>query len=68
MNGVTYQGIVCASVLLRKPLDRFYVTNITDGWVPFTGVIEMPALVDRAEFGGHHLGTCRSTSPRTTRS
>ncbi len=55
LNGVTYQGIVCASVLLRKPLDRFYVTNITDSWVPFTGVIEMSALVDRAEFGGHHL-------------
>lgn len=55
LNGVRYQGIVCASVLLRKPLDRFYVTNITDGWVPFTGVIEMSALVDRAEFGGNHL-------------
>jgi len=55
LNGVTYQGIVCASVLLRKPLDCFYVTNITDDWVPFTGVIEMSALVDRAEFGGNHL-------------
>jgi protoporphyrinogen oxidase len=55
LNGVTYQGIVCASVLLRKPLDRFYVTNITDDWVPFTGVIEMSALVDRVEFGGNHL-------------
>lgn len=55
LKGVRYQGIVCASVLLRKPLDRFYVTNITDGWVPFTGVIEMSALVDRSEFGGHHL-------------
>lgn len=55
LKRVTYQGIVCASVLLTKPLSRFYVTNITDGWVPFTGVIEMTALVDPAELGGRHL-------------
>jgi protoporphyrinogen oxidase len=55
LNAVKYQGIVCASVLLAKPLDRFYVTNLTDPWVPFTGVIEMSALVDRSEFGGKHL-------------
>ncbi len=55
LNGVTYQGIVCASVLLKNPLDRFYVTNITDDWVPFTAVIEMSALVDRSQFGGNCL-------------
>lgn len=55
LQGITYQGIVCASVLLKQPLDRFYVTNITEAWVPFTAVIEMTALVDRAEFGGNSL-------------
>lgn len=55
LNAVRYQGIVCASVLLKQPLDRFYVTNITDNWVPFTAVIEMSALVDRSQFGGHCL-------------
>ena len=55
LNGVRYQGIVCASLLLKKSLDRFYVTNITDDWVPFTAVIEMSALVDPVEFGGNHL-------------
>lgn len=54
-NGLRYQGIVCASLLLKQPLDRFYVTNITDDWVPFTAVIEMSALVNRSEFGGHSL-------------
>jgi protoporphyrinogen oxidase len=53
--GVRYQGIVCASLLLRKPLAGYYVTNITDGWVPFTAVIEMSALVDRTAFAGHAL-------------
>ena len=55
LTGVVYQGIACASLLLRKPLAGFYVTNITDSWVPFTAVIEMTALVDRAQFGGNTL-------------
>lgn len=55
LNQIEYQGIVCASLLLKKPLSPFYVTNITDTWVPFTGVIEMTALVDKAEFGGRSL-------------
>ncbi len=55
LDDLTYQGIVCASVLLKKPLSRFYVTNLTDDWVPFTAVIEMTALVDPAEFGGRTL-------------
>jgi protoporphyrinogen oxidase len=55
LRGIEYQGIVCASVLLKKPLAHYYVTNITDTWVPFTGVIEMTALVDRSEFGGLSL-------------
>jgi protoporphyrinogen oxidase len=55
LERVAYQGIVCASVLLRKPLAGFYVTNITDSWVPFTAVIEMSSLVDRGQFGGNNL-------------
>lgn len=55
LNGVEYQGIVCASLMLKQPLGPYYVTNITDRWVPFTGVIEMTALVDRERFGGNSL-------------
>jgi protoporphyrinogen oxidase len=55
LAGVTYQGIVCASVLLRRPLSPYYVTNITDPGIPFTAVIEMSALVDPEHLGGHHL-------------
>ena len=40
--------------MLRKPLGGYYVTNILDP-SPFTGVIEMTALVDPAEFGGRTL-------------
>lgn len=55
LSTVTYQGIICAAVRLRRPLSPYYVTNITDRWVPFTGVIEMTALVDRERFGGDSL-------------
>ncbi len=55
LAGIRYQGIVCASLLIDRPLGGFYVTNITDRSIPFTGVIEMSQLVDRSEFGGHHL-------------
>ncbi len=55
LNGVTYQGIVCASVLLKKPLARYYVTNITDDWVPFTGGHRDVRPGGPAEFGGQAL-------------
>lgn len=55
LDKVVYQGILCASVLLRHPLAGFYITNITDSWVPFTAVIEMTSLVDRDRFGGNAL-------------
>ena len=54
LQNIRYQGIVCASVLMKESLSPFYVTNITDE-TPFTGIIEMSALVDKAEFGGRAL-------------
>lgn len=52
---IEYQGIVCASALLRKPLGGFYVTNLGDPDLPFTGIIEMTALVDPEVLGQQHL-------------
>jgi protoporphyrinogen oxidase len=54
LRNIRYQGIVCASVLMKESLSPFYVTNITDE-TPFTGIIEMSALVDKTEFGGRAL-------------
>ena len=53
LNSIQYQGIVCASLLLKKSLADYYVTNITDE-VPFTAVIEMSALVDKEKHFGEH--------------
>lgn len=54
-NDIKYLGVICPSVLLRKAISPYYVTNITDTWPPFTGVIEMTALIDKNEIAGKHL-------------
>ncbi len=56
LRGTRYLGVVCASLLLKKPISPYYVTNIIDTWVPLTAVIEMSTIVDpKKELGGHHL-------------
>ena len=56
LSGVRYLGVVCASLLLKKPISKYYVTNIIDTWVPLTAVIEMSTIIDsNKELGGHHL-------------
>ena len=50
LKSIEYLGIICASVVLGESISPFYVTNITDTWVPFTGVIEMSALVEKKYF------------------
>jgi protoporphyrinogen oxidase len=54
LEGVRYQGIVCASVLLDRPLAGYYLTYITDD-TPITGIVEMSAMVDRRHLGGKTL-------------
>jgi protoporphyrinogen oxidase len=51
---VEYLGVICASVLLKKSISPYYVTNITDD-SPFTGVIEMTNIVDPSFFKGRSL-------------
>jgi protoporphyrinogen oxidase len=55
LNDVEYLSVICVAVLLNKSISNFYVTNITDSWVPFTGVIEMTALVDKKYLDGNTL-------------
>ena len=55
LASVEYQGIVCASLLLRRPVAGYYITNLTDDGLPFTAVIEMTALIDPSELAGQSL-------------
>lgn len=54
-RSIEYLGILCASMVLKRGLADYYVTNITEPNVPFTAVIEMTALVSPEELGGQHL-------------
>lgn len=55
LAAIEYMGVICVAVLLDKQVSPYYITNITDTWVPFTGVIEMSALVDKKYFNNHSL-------------
>lgn len=55
LEGVVYQGIICASLVLNRPLSGFYLTYLTDPALPFTAVIEMSALTGTVAFGGKTL-------------
>jgi protoporphyrinogen oxidase len=55
LQSKVYGGIVCASLLLDEPLGPYYVSNLTDAWVPFSAVIDMANVVDRAQWNGAAL-------------
>jgi len=55
LGDIKYQGIICPSLLLEHSLSDFYITNIADGRIPYTAVIEMSSIVDRQLFGGRAL-------------
>lgn len=55
LNEVKYLGILCFVLLVKKKLSPYYVLNLTDDNLPFTGVIEMTNLVSTEETAGNHL-------------
>lgn len=54
-HAIRYLGVICLSLTLKRPVSSFYVTNITDKDIPFTGVIEMTALVEPSELQDKNL-------------
>jgi protoporphyrinogen oxidase len=52
---VKYLGVVCFALVLKRQLSPYYVMNLTDEGLPFTGIIEMSNLISREETGGYHL-------------
>lgn len=54
-KAIKYLGVICPSILLKRPVSQYYVTNITDSWPPFTGIIEMSALVAPEELKNLNL-------------
>jgi protoporphyrinogen oxidase len=54
-NAVEYLGVVCLVLITRRPITPFYVLNIADSRVPFTGVIGMSTVVSSEETKGLYL-------------
>lgn len=52
---VEYLGVICMALITRKPLVPYYIVNIADSQVPFTGLIGTSNLVSLNETAGLHL-------------
>lgn len=52
---VEYLGVVCMVLVTRKPLMPYYILNIGDERIPFTGIIGMTNLVSTQESAGLHF-------------
>jgi protoporphyrinogen oxidase len=52
---IEYLGVVCLALVLDRALSPFYILNIADDQVPFTGVIGMSNLVAPDQTAGRHL-------------
>ncbi|MEH2150216.1 NAD(P)/FAD-dependent oxidoreductase [Nostoc sp.] len=52
---VEYLGVICMVLITRKALVPYYVVNIADRNIPFTGVIGMSNLVSLQETAGYHM-------------
>jgi protoporphyrinogen oxidase len=55
LRQVDYLGVVCEVLLLKRSLTPYYVLNLTDRRLPFTGIIEFTNLTGREEFCGHNV-------------
>lgn len=54
-GSVEYLGVICMTLVTRTPLVPYYIVNIADAQVPFTGIIGMSSLVAGKETDGMHL-------------
>ena len=54
-HSVEYLGVMCMALVTRKPLTDFYVLNIADDRIPFTGVVGMSSILDPEETAGTYL-------------
>lgn len=52
---IEYLGVICMVLVTRKPIVPYYVLNVADELIPFTGVIGMSSLVATEETAGLFL-------------
>jgi protoporphyrinogen oxidase len=52
---VEYLGVVCVVLITKESLSPYYVINVADDTIPFTGVIGMSNVVVPENTGGYHM-------------
>ncbi len=55
LDAVEYLSIACVFLVLKRSLSPYYVTNLLDKQLPFTGVIEVTNIVSPEEMGDKHI-------------
>ncbi len=55
LEKVEYLGVICLKLILNRKLSPYYVINLLDRQLPFTGIIEATNIVPPNEVGGKHI-------------
>jgi protoporphyrinogen oxidase len=55
LREVEYLSVVCVLLILERKLSPYYVINLLDKNLPFTGIIEATNVVSPEEIGDKHL-------------
>jgi protoporphyrinogen oxidase len=55
LEKVEYLGVICLKLILNRKLSPYYVINLLDRQLPFTGIIEATNIVPPAAVGGKHI-------------
>jgi len=55
LREVEYLSVVCVLLILNRKLSPYYVINLLDKDLPFTGIIEATNVVSPEEIGDKHL-------------
>jgi protoporphyrinogen oxidase len=54
-DDVEYLGVVCMVMITSQPVVPYYVLNIADSRIPFTGVVGMSSIVSTQETAGKYI-------------
>jgi hypothetical protein len=50
-----FLGIILMTLILKRSLSPYYITNLIQKGYPFTGIIELSQLAGPESFGGNHV-------------
>lgn len=54
-QAIEYLGVICLVLITKTKLSPYYILNLADPQIPFTGVIGMSSLLDAEETNGEHI-------------